>query len=140
MMDPNATLAEMLELAEQIESEHGEWLTQISAAIRLAELGQALDQWLTRGGALPNRWEDAKPTAPPKSASEARARFIAEYAQSRGWPKDSRELSQAQLYEATTQPGYSSAGEGLPAFADDEFEEDDDSPPNSTQPVDSQEP
>lgn len=69
-MDPEANLTEQRELAEEIirkydelEDEHA--FEQLSAAERhdflcdaqrLAELVQALDQWIVRGGFLPARW------------------------------------------------------------------------------------
>lgn len=58
-MDPNANLREMLELARHMAScgrtedicgsnEH--------EPSRLAELVEALDGWITKGGFLPDRW------------------------------------------------------------------------------------
>lgn len=48
-MDPNANLEEQLRLAEAIldEGEEGN---------RLAELVLALDEWIRRGGFLPEAW------------------------------------------------------------------------------------
>lgn len=59
-MDPNANLKEMLELAASIieayEDEDGNGVDQDDAN-RLAELVEALDGWLSKGGFLPGRWE-----------------------------------------------------------------------------------
>jgi hypothetical protein len=49
-MDPNANLAEQRRIALSIlEGDDGD-------AERLAELVQALDEWLTKGGFLPDAW------------------------------------------------------------------------------------
>ena len=57
-MDPNATLAEARALAAAITA--GSLTTQDNAvenAERMAELFDALDQWLSKGGFLPRAWE-----------------------------------------------------------------------------------
>ena len=52
-MDPNANLSEQLELAKAIvATDHPE----PEDAERLAELVLALDDWITRGGFLPDSW------------------------------------------------------------------------------------
>lgn len=53
-MDPNATLTEIRELAYRIVEERD---SRESTYDRLAELVQALDEWITRGGFLPNDWK-----------------------------------------------------------------------------------
>lgn len=54
-MDPNANLREQLSLAQDIASGN-EHLNFIRKSERLAELVIALDEWLTKGGFLPDRW------------------------------------------------------------------------------------
>lgn len=60
-MDPNATLAEMVGLAELIqkdyEDEDGNGVDQDDAN-RLAELVEALNNWIRNGGFLPTAWQD----------------------------------------------------------------------------------
>lgn len=66
-MDPDANLQELLRLASRSQQlwdecpEDGEWtgdqkeeLSQI--CIRLGELAEALDGWITKGGFYPKRW------------------------------------------------------------------------------------
>lgn len=64
-MDPNANLAEQLELARQsqaINDAGGDELTEdqelelVAIATRLAELVLALNEWIARGGFLPAVW------------------------------------------------------------------------------------
>jgi hypothetical protein len=61
-MDPNANLEELRRLAAEIlnmtveqmgETETGDLMAR---ATRLAELIEALDGWLTKGGFLPSAW------------------------------------------------------------------------------------
>jgi hypothetical protein len=56
-MDPNANLREQLNIASHIlnSKEHQNYGT-----VRLAELVAALDEWLSRDGVLPDRWERTK--------------------------------------------------------------------------------
>jgi len=58
-MDPNANIKELLSLAASIrkdyEDEDGNGVDQDDAN-RLAELIEALDGWLSKGGFLPGRW------------------------------------------------------------------------------------
>lgn len=52
-MDPNAALAELRGLyADLLDTEEDD-----DHVMRIAELTQALDQWLTGGGFLPNEWQ-----------------------------------------------------------------------------------
>jgi len=54
-MDPNANLKEQRTIAQNILfSQHAE--TDLQDAERLAELVLALDEWITRGGFLPQDW------------------------------------------------------------------------------------
>ena len=53
-MDPNANLSEQLGCARRILAEDG---AHPDDAIRLAELVEALDVWLSSGGFLPDRWQ-----------------------------------------------------------------------------------
>lgn len=52
-MDPNAALAEIRELTAAFEHDGA---TDEHDAVRLAELVSGLDEWLTRGGFLPDAW------------------------------------------------------------------------------------
>lgn len=58
-MDPNATLRELRQLAAQIITDYddveGNGIDQDDAN-RLAELVEALDDWITKGGFLPGAW------------------------------------------------------------------------------------
>jgi hypothetical protein len=61
-MDPNAALARQRQLAQEILRTHylGEELNRFAVA-ELAEVTDNLDEWLRKGGALPDAWEDARP-------------------------------------------------------------------------------
>jgi hypothetical protein len=52
-MDPNANLKEQLELAKRLIDDN----TDQDAAYRLAELVLALDEWIRKGGFLPEAWD-----------------------------------------------------------------------------------
>jgi hypothetical protein len=52
-MDPNAALAEMRELAHDLLNGTDTFTT---SAYEIAEHVQALDEWLSKGGFLPNAW------------------------------------------------------------------------------------
>jgi hypothetical protein len=52
-MDPNANLTEQLEIAALLLNDDP---NNAVAAIRLAELVEALDGWLKGGGFLPDAW------------------------------------------------------------------------------------
>ncbi len=52
-MDPEANLAEQRELRRRILSSE---VFDASDAARLAELSEAMDEWLSRGGFLPKDW------------------------------------------------------------------------------------
>jgi hypothetical protein len=57
-MDPNANLKEQLEQVQLLL--YGEPLSAddlVEVAGRLAELVEALDGWLSKGGFLPGKWE-----------------------------------------------------------------------------------
>jgi len=58
-VDPNANLAEQLELARELVDDEN------PDAARLAELVIALDEWIARGGFLPLRWA-RPPREPPR--------------------------------------------------------------------------
>ena len=57
-MDPNANLAEQLELARELQytTGRGDVISESDVA-RLCELVLTLDEWLRRGGFLPERWQ-----------------------------------------------------------------------------------
>jgi hypothetical protein len=67
-MDPNANLEELREVANWLRANEdnlraddaGDAALVIEKAARAAELLEALDAWICRGGALPRRW-----TRPP---------------------------------------------------------------------------
>lgn len=56
-MDPDSNLAEQLELAKDIlgAADHDGSIDE-DDVVRLAELIEALDGWIKRGGFLPKRW------------------------------------------------------------------------------------
>lgn len=54
-MDPNANLLEMRQLATKIWQDDQQ--TSPEDAVRLAELIISLDDWIRRGGFLPNAWD-----------------------------------------------------------------------------------
>lgn len=59
-MDPNANLKEQQELAAVLlECQYEAWADVEVGALRLAELVQALDEWIKKGGALPAAWEQS---------------------------------------------------------------------------------
>jgi hypothetical protein len=71
-MDPDANLREQQQLAaallEQLDHIPDAWAMTTSEAAdvatmanRLAELVQALDDWIRSGGYLPNRWTGNRP-------------------------------------------------------------------------------
>ena len=56
-MDPNATLTEMLQLADTITTaSDNDSPVDEGDAVRLAELVTALNEWMQRGGFCPTRW------------------------------------------------------------------------------------
>lgn len=57
-MDPNANLKEQLEIARAILSDK-EYDTGYDA-VRLAELVEALHEWIMKGGFLPDAWKAQK--------------------------------------------------------------------------------
>src|SRR5574341_214019 len=63
-MDPNTTLAEIRQIilrAEELEAQDKSLFAD--ASDRLVELVRDLDEWLSRGGALPRAWKDPYPRA-----------------------------------------------------------------------------
>ena len=60
-MDPDAALAELLCLISRAAPADGEMGKPIDRGeiLRVAELVEALDSWLTCGGFLPQRWKPA---------------------------------------------------------------------------------
>lgn len=55
-MDPDVVLDDIFELAEQFEYESDPGIL-IGIAFELIEAFNQLDDWLTKGGFLPARWE-----------------------------------------------------------------------------------
>jgi len=60
-MDPNETLAEIRRLVRVIGTPAADEAGV--EALRLAELVEGLDNWLSRGGFLPDKWERARDKA-----------------------------------------------------------------------------
>jgi hypothetical protein len=56
-MDPNSNLRDQLNIARSVLAVKGE---HSYGAVRLAELVEALDDWITRGGFLPERWRESR--------------------------------------------------------------------------------
>jgi hypothetical protein len=59
-MDPNDALAEMREIAKADQSEYHDDIH------RLCELFIGLDEWITRGGFLPEAWDHPLRSAVPR--------------------------------------------------------------------------
>jgi len=55
-MDPNANLAEQLEIACRLLGTDCLDKSDLPDAVRLAELVLALDEWIGQGGFLPSHW------------------------------------------------------------------------------------
>lgn len=57
-MDPDACLAEIREIADRFTTGDPSKAPEeaLDHAVRLAELVQALDEWITRGGFPPSSW------------------------------------------------------------------------------------
>lgn len=57
-MDPNATVKELRELCEEIAEalDNGADAGDINAEARFVELFQGLDEWMSKGGFLPEAW------------------------------------------------------------------------------------
>lgn len=63
-MDPDANLKEQRELAASLLDEEGMHPAELfAAATRLAELVQALDEWILKGGFLPADWAESRTCA-----------------------------------------------------------------------------
>lgn len=58
-MDPNANLSESLTLADDLANDP----EASDGAARLAELVLSLNEWITRGGFLPDTWRQSGPWA-----------------------------------------------------------------------------
>lgn len=58
-MDPNATLADLRALVAEViaREDKGVFLPKRQHAVDMAQLVDSLDEWLTRGGFLPNAWQ-----------------------------------------------------------------------------------
>ena len=54
-MDPNANLREQLEITEKMLDPDSEYV-DTGDALRLAELVEELNEWIRKGGMLPNAW------------------------------------------------------------------------------------
>lgn len=93
-MDPDANLKEQRAILARLDSD--ETQTPTRDLFRLAELVQALDEWLTRGGFLPAGWKR------PQTAVQAALRdILAAYEdeltrQNNGAPIMSNRITQAR--------------------------------------------
>lgn len=73
-MDPDACLEEMLKLAKSLQDMDPDpdsissMRSGLEGASRLAELVQALDGWLSKGGFLPKKWERKPPMIEVKTS------------------------------------------------------------------------
>ena len=56
-MDPTANLEEQRELIRVLVHENEEEYVDTGDLLRLAELTEAMDKWLSNGGFLPEAWE-----------------------------------------------------------------------------------
>jgi len=57
-MDPNATLTALIELAGKVTGQYDRYQPiDPHAASTLAELATALNEWMSKGGALPEAWQ-----------------------------------------------------------------------------------
>lgn len=102
-MDPNANLDELRELVsnllEHADRDNGQFLfNRRDDVLRVCELLAALDEWIVKGGALPQRWTWRGPAA-------ARATQIADLVRHGGTivatttPAERKEARQALVYE-----------------------------------------
>lgn len=72
-MDPNANLREQREIAARLNGSDTRSADEIIAdAQRLAELVEALDEWLCKRGFLPSAWQ--RGPAQPHEAAQVRSR------------------------------------------------------------------
>jgi len=55
-MDPNSNLKEQLEITERMLDPDSEYVDS-GDALRLAELVEALNEWIRKGGFLPKKWQ-----------------------------------------------------------------------------------
>lgn len=58
-MDPNAALEELRKLIETVMNDWDSD-TATQTEVEMANLFAALDEWLTKGGVLPNQWSRHK--------------------------------------------------------------------------------
>jgi len=56
-MDPDTNLTEQRQLAKDILIDDDNLLSTVDLGQRLADLVQALDEWICKGGALPKAWQ-----------------------------------------------------------------------------------
>lgn len=68
-MDPNATLAEARQAVADVrahqDDETDDTVCSALDAIRVAEAFEALDEWLSKGGFLPEAWAGSRPEQIP---------------------------------------------------------------------------
>jgi hypothetical protein len=55
-MDPNANLDEQLDIVQRMLNQESEHI-DTGDAVRLAELVEALNEWICKGGFLPATWD-----------------------------------------------------------------------------------
>jgi hypothetical protein len=57
-MDPNENLTEQLQIAREMTTDRdGGFTNQSESTLRLAELVIALDEWIRKGGFIPEAWD-----------------------------------------------------------------------------------
>jgi hypothetical protein len=59
-MDPNANLEEARRIADRLLNQDAEDGSDVEDGRRLAELVQALDEWIMKGGFLPRDWQKGR--------------------------------------------------------------------------------
>ena len=76
-MDPNAALAAIRQAIDQLEHETLDRDDEIPALYAVVEHFRALDEWLQRGGFLPEAWEytDRGPRSTTSEAEQTLARI-----------------------------------------------------------------
>jgi hypothetical protein len=64
LRDQRAVRARLLAAFDAADPETGEWHPDLDDVYQLAELSEALDNWLSRDGAVPGAWQSDDPNGP----------------------------------------------------------------------------
>jgi hypothetical protein len=56
-MDPNECLRELIWLCKSIQDDEHPWFSKDDTTERVADLVVSLDEWIAKGGFLPERWQ-----------------------------------------------------------------------------------